>query len=248
MESQQHSFLQLPDETVALLRRHNMLLPLLRHDFTDNCLQAVDVSDEERTQLLKSFCQQNQLKSDEAVATHIQKRGLNKADLIWQLELPVRKARFALQRFGAKAEQRFLERKNNLDQVVYSLLRLKDGYLAQELYLQIAEGESNFADLAAQHGEGNEKGTRGIVGPVPLNRAHPILVEKLRSSSVGTLLEPFLIQQWWLVVRLEQYEPAQFDQAMAQRMSIELFDEWINEELAPNVARLMSSDTSAPSA
>ena len=131
---------------------------------------------------------------------------------------------------------------------MYSLLRLGDGFLAQELYQQIAEGESNFADLAAEHGEGNEKTTRGVVGPVALDRAHPVLVDKLRSSSVGSLLEPFRIQQWWLVVRLEQYQPAQFDQAMAQRMSNELFEEWISEELAPNVARFMSSDTSTPAA
>ncbi len=248
METQQHPFLQLPNETVALLRRHNMLLPLLRHEFTDNCLKAVALNDEERAQLLQRFCQQNQLEGDEALANHIQKRGLTQADLIWQLELPLRKARFALERFGAKAEQRFLERKNNLDQVVYSLLRLEDAYLAQELYLQIAEEESNFADLAAQYSGGSEKNTRGIVGPVALDRAHPVLVEKLRSSSVGSLLEPFNIQQWWLVVRLEQYQPAQFDQAMAQRMSNELFDEWISEELAPNVARFMSSDSSTPAA
>ena len=248
MESQQHSFFQLPDETVALLRRHNMLLPLLRHDFIDNCLQSVEVSDEERTKLLQRFRQRNRLDSEEAVDTHIQKRGLTQADLIWQLELPIRKARFAVERFGAKAEQRFLERKNNLDQVVYSLLRLKDAYLAQELYLQIAEGENNFSDLAAQYNEGEQKGTRGIVGPVALNLAHPVLAEKLRCSSVGTLLEPFRVLEWWLVVRLEQYEPAQFDQAMAQRMSIELLDEWIKEELAPKVARLMSSDTSSPAA
>ena len=50
------------------------------------------------------------------------------------------------------------------------------------------------------------------------------------------------------MVRLEQYEPAQFDQTMAQRMSNELFEEWISEELAPNVAQLMSSDTSDPAA
>ena len=62
------------------------------------------------------------------------------------------------------------------------------------------------------------------------------------------MLEPFKIQQWWLVVRLEQYQPAQFDQAMAQRMSNELFEEWISEELALNVARFMSSDTSTPAA
>lgn len=248
METQQHSFLQIPNETVALLRRHNMLVPLMRHDFTDRCLQAVDVSEEEQAQLLQRFCKQNKLDGSEAVKSHIQKRGLTQADLIWQLELPIRKSRFALERFGAKAEQRFLERKNSLDEVVYSLLRLKDGFLAQELYLQIAEGESNFADLAAQHSEGTEKGTRGIVGPVALDRANPILVEKLRSRPVGSLMEPFKIQQWWLVVRLEQYKAAQFDQAMAQRMSLELFDEWISEELASNVARLMSSETSTPAA
>jgi len=38
METQQPPSLQLPNETVALLRRHNMLLPLLRHNFTDNCV------------------------------------------------------------------------------------------------------------------------------------------------------------------------------------------------------------------
>ena len=248
METQQHPFLQLPNETLALLRRHNMLLPLLRHDLTDKCLKDVVLSEEERAELLRRYCQQNQLESDDSIANHIQKRGLTKTDLIWQLELPLRKARFAQERFGAKAEQRFLERKNNLDRVVYSLLRLQDGFLAQELYLQIIEGESNFADLAALHSEGSEKGTRGIVGPVALDQAHPVLVEKLRSSSVGTVLEPFRIQQWWLVVRLEQYKPAQFDPHMAQRMSAELLEEWISEELATNVARLMSSDTSAPAA
>ena len=60
---------------VALLRRHNML-PLLRHDFTDNCLKAVDISDEEQKKLLQSFCQQHKLDSNEALATHIQNRGL----------------------------------------------------------------------------------------------------------------------------------------------------------------------------
>ena len=138
METQQPQSLQLPNETVALLRRHKMLLPLLRHNITDNCVSGVGISDEERAGLLQSYCHHHKLKGDEALSNHIQNRGLTQADLIWQLELPTRKARFALERFGAKAEQRFLERKNNLDQVVYSLLRFEDGFLAQELYLPVS--------------------------------------------------------------------------------------------------------------
>ncbi len=68
--------------------------------------------------------------------------------------------------FAAKAEARFLERKNELDQVVYSLLRLENSFLARELYLQIESGESNFADLAKRYAEGPERNTNGIVGPV----------------------------------------------------------------------------------
>lgn len=248
MENNQPLSQQLPTDLIALLRRHNMLQPLLRHELIDECVKDVAVSDEERNDLIQRFRQQSGLDAEVSLGDYIRGRGLSENDLIWQLELPVRRTRYAMEQFGAKAEQRFLERKNNLDQVVYSLLRLKNPYLAQELYLQIGEGESNFADLAAQHSEGQEQSTRGIVGPVALDQAHPVLVEKLRSSAPGVLMEPFNIGEWWLVVRLEQYLPRQFDQAMAAQMSNELFEEWINEELAPRVTRIMSSDTTPPAA
>lgn len=240
--------LAISPELVALLKRHNMLRNLLRHQLVDDCVQHVTVSSKEREQLLQRYRQSNGLDADAPLEEHLQSRGLSEADLYWQLELPIRRNRFALERFKPKAEQRFLERKNNLDRVVYSLLRLKNPHLANELYLQIAEGESTFTELAAMHSEGNEKQTKGIVGPTPLNQAHPILVEKLRSTAPGQLMEPFRIQDWTLIARLERYLPAQFDQAMEVQMCNELFEKWINEELPPMVARIMSSVSTDPAA
>ena len=66
------------------------------------------------------------------------------------------------EQFAAKAEARFLDRKHELDQEVYSLLRLESSFLARELYLQIESGESNFADLAKRYAEGPERNTNGI--------------------------------------------------------------------------------------
>ena len=125
-------------------------------------------------------------------------------EVIDRLELVIRRQEFIRERFAPKAEARFLERKNELDQVVYSLLRLANNFLARELYLQIESGESNFADLAKRYAEGPERNTNGIVGPVSLTQAHPALVEKLRVAQPGVLLEPFRIADWWLVVRLER--------------------------------------------
>ena len=237
--------INIPGPVVGLLRRHDLLRSLVQRQIVAEAVVAVVVTADEQQQLLNAYRQRNRLEEDGALQNHLRQRGLDQADLIWQLELPLRSQRHSQELFGPKAEQRFLERKNSLDQVVYSLLRLKDGFLARELYLQISEGESDFAALAAQHAEGPERTTRGVMGPVPLTQAHPALAERLRTNAPGKLMEPFQIQEWWLVVRLERYLPANFDAAMNNRMCTELFEQWIQEETTRRITAYTTPDSAA---
>jgi parvulin-like peptidyl-prolyl isomerase len=233
--------LTLPEFTadqLALLRRHNLLLPLLRQQLIADAVADAPIDEDTHTNLMASFRKREQLEDPDDWAAYLRDRGASEADLAWQLELPFRMASHCSEHFQHKAEAHFLERKNQLDQVVYSLLRVKDRFLAQELYLRIAGQEANFADLAAQYAEGPEQRTNGIVGPVPLTQAHPALAERLRTSAPGTLMEPFSIAEWWLVVRLESYTPASFDESTAERMARELFEEWVNEETTLKLRQL----------
>ena len=229
---------QLPAEALALLRRHNLLEPLLRAELIAEAVGAMPVEPEQSQQLLQNFCERQQLEGPEQLAAHLRQIGFSAADLQWQLELPLRMQAYSEQHFRHKSEARFLARKEQLDRVVYSLLRVKDPFLARELYLQISGGEAHFADLAAQFAEGPERGTKGIVGPVPLTQAHPALAERLRTTKPGQLMEPFQISEWWLVARLERYEPARFDDAIAQQMTQELFQAWVQEEMAGKLAEM----------
>ena len=122
-------------------------------------------------------------------------------------------------------------------------MRIKDGFLARELYLRIANEEASFADLAAKFSQGSESKTNGIVGPVPLNQAHPILAERLRTGKPGYLQEPFSIEDWWLVIRLERYEPARFEDSMIQVMTTEIFQEWVEGKVVCKLAELRRSGT-----
>jgi len=225
-------------DQLALLRRHNLLLPLVRQQLIAEAVADAPINEEERTSLMESFRKREQLEDADDWAAYLRDRGMGQADVEWQLELPLRVASHCQEHFQHKAEAHFLERKNQLDQVVYSLLRVKDRFLAQELYLRIAGREANFADLAAEYAEGPEQRTNGIVGPVPLTQAHPALAERLRTSAPGTLMEPFQVADWWLVVRLESYTPASFDERTAERMARELFEEWANEETTLKVRQL----------
>ena len=55
----------------------------------------------------------------------LQALGCSNGEVIERLRHSIRRRTFIRTRYEAKAEMRFLERKNDLDQVVYNLLRLK---------------------------------------------------------------------------------------------------------------------------
>jgi parvulin-like peptidyl-prolyl isomerase len=225
-----HDLDGLSEELLRELRRHNLLLPLLQRRLLAGVAAEVVLPSELAHQAMQQYRQQNGLEDDAAVEAHLGIRGLEPDDLRWQVELPLRLRILAAERFGAKAEAQFLARKNQLDRVVYSLLRVRDGCLARELYLRLEAGEASFAELAATYSEGPEQKTNGIVGPVPLTQAHPLLSERLRVSQPQVLMEPFPIAEWWLVARLESYAPATFDQATAEQMASELLDQWVQQE------------------
>ena len=229
----------LAPETLALLRRHNLLSALVRAEVVAQAVGAEVLSEEQCDQLWNGYLSKHQIENDEQLANHLSARGLDADALHWQLELPARIKQHSQEQFQHKAEARFLAKKEQLDRVVYSLLRVRDGFLARELYLRIAGQEANFSDLAAEHSQGREAKTKGIVGPVALNQAHPALRERLRTSQPGQLLEPFRIDNWWLVARLERYEAARFDEGTAQTMAQELFQEWIQEEVLCKIPRLI---------
>ncbi len=225
-------------DALALLRRHNLLRTLVERQVVDEAVEQASLSEEEQKEARDNFAQRNRLQSPEDIDAYRGRLGLGQEDFDQQILRPYRIQKHCESNFHAKAEAHFLTRKTQLDQVVYSLLRVKDGALARELYLRIANREANFADLAAAHAQGSERSTKGIVGPLPLTQAHPHLAERLRTSSPGLLMEPFRIGEWWLVTRLESYTPATFSPDMAKQMSKELFDVWVREETDSRMNKL----------
>ena len=236
----------LSQKQLAQLSTYNLLRPLVRQQVIAQAVGAEAIEEEQQQQLLSQYVQDQQLEDQEALDRHLCDRGQTVEALRWQLCLPTRVAKHCDQHFLHKAETRFLERKTQLDQVVYSLLRVKDQHLARELYLRLAGREASFAELAGSYAEGPEQRTQGIVGPVPLTQAHPELAERLRTSTPGSLSEPFAVAGWWLVVRLESYTPAQFEPDVARQMASELFQEWAEEETTLKLRTLNRASTSEP--
>ena len=215
-----------------LLAKHELLIPLLSKTIIAEAVGEISLSAEQCEQALATWCKRRGVSpTQETLEKHCLNHGITANDLHWQAELPVRIVLHGQKHFGHRAEQRFLQRKTQLDKVIYSLIRVQDHGLAQELFLQISGGENSFADLASEHSQGPEKNTRGIVGPSPLTQSHPKISELLRSGQDGQLFPPLRIDPWSLIIRRESLQPAVFNEQTKIMMTQELFDIWVSEEL-----------------
>ena len=219
-------------EGKALLSRFDLLKPLAKQMVIHEAIAEDIITEEQLEKARVDLLRHHGFSGIKQWPNLIKKLGSTESEVLLRLQHETLRMRYVRKNFSSKAAAHFLERKNHLDQVVYSLLRLDDMYLARELYFQIESRECSFADLAKRYTKGPERMTNGIVGPISLAKAHPILAEKLRVAQPDILLEPFQISDWWLIVRLEHFEPAAFTDEVSDQMCQDIFNSWINEETA----------------
>ena len=132
--------------------------------------------------------------------------------------------------FGSAATSLFLKRRADLDRVVFSILRLRDAELAQELYFRLQAGEADFPQLA-HLSEGQESQLGGRLGPIGLGQLPPLLSERLRRANPAELIPPLELEDSQvLVLRLDLLMPASQSAALQQQLEQELYAQWLSQE------------------
>lgn len=219
------------EHTNRLLQRHGLARLLAEAVVHESVAATVPLTAEEEHPLIRAALEPEGVEGEEALVAWLESRGWSFDDLRACVTLQEKLRRWREWRFSGEAEIRFLERKSDLDRVTYSLLRVSDADLAQELHFRLRDDGADFAALVEAFSEGSEKATRGLIGPVAVSAGHPELVRRLRVGTPGQIWPPFHLADSWLLIRLEQRLPVQLDPSMVSRMVIELFDLWVKERV-----------------
>ena len=231
----------LGQDVLALMIRHDQLRPLVHSIITEQELNIEKFSETEWQRSAKIYRQRYNLSSAEDVKQHCKKHGFNQNQFQWQVLLQENILRSSKRRFSSKAELHYLTRKEQFDRVTYHQLIANDEHFAQELYLRLKEDDAKFVDLFRELNSNSERRFQWQVGPIPMARVPKPLSKPLQSNRPGTLFEPIRIQSNWAVVRLENYQPTEFDEAMEQRMCLELFQQHVNQLVDKQIEILTSS-------
>lgn len=221
----------LPKQLLFHLKRYQMLPQLLRELVIDHAIAQIDCSKEEVETAKAEFLNQNRLNDPNRLQAWLKQTGLQEEDLESVAVRNYKVRKFKQDTWGSKVESYFLQRKRDLDQVVYSMLRTKDHNTATELYFRIQNQEATFEELAQAYSEGPEAETRGIIGPVPVTTPNEKIAKILVQSESGQLWPPVQIGEWSIIVRLEKLISAQLNEATRQKLLNELFSQWLEAEV-----------------
>ena len=220
------------DQLPALVVDLN-LMPLLVRRYLERINgDQFNPSQEEQVAFQKKFLARERITDQESLLKWLERQGISEPEMSQRLFRALQLEQFKQANFGPRLEPLFLERKSNLDRVIYSMIRVRERAKVFELHLRLEEEEATFADLASKYSEGPEQQSNGLIGPMELGRINPLLGERLRISTPGQLWPPFEGEGWWVLLRHERHLPAKLDQPMQQRLLNEMYETWMREQVS----------------
>jgi parvulin-like peptidyl-prolyl isomerase len=208
------------------------MLPQLWREMTiDDAIAQVILTSAEEAIAQSQFDQKFQLSTPQIRAAWAHHYGITLEHLSTLAIREFKVEKFKIATFSNQLESYFLSHKSELDRVIYSLLRVKEAEVAQELYFRLQAQEQTFAELASSYSLGPEAQTGGMLGPLELKRLHPNLAKKLLASQPGQLWAPMQLGEFLAIIRLEKLIPAQLDESTRLQLLNQMFEEWLKEQI-----------------
>jgi PPIC-type PPIASE domain len=219
------------EQLLPLISKYRLVPQLAKEMLIEAAIKDYEITEDEHLEARQRFCQQQQLSNEKDLELWLRQQQLGRDDLKDSIDRELKLRKFKTNKWETQVESYFCQRKSQIDRVVFSMIRVKDIDVAEEIYFRLTSEESTFVEQAPLHSEGIEAKTKGISGPVELGKLDPILANALITLQPSEVLPPLLIGEWWVVLQLETIIPAQLDEEMRQYLTEELFNQWIYEEV-----------------
>ncbi len=219
-----------PEELLQKLITYQLLPQFLQEFVIDQASQGITLTAQEAETALQQFRQNQGITSPAQETQYLQAYRMTPEQLQQRAQQQAKVAKFKQVRWGHGLDAEFMQKKQQYDRYIYSLLRTQNPDLAQELYFRLREGEAEFSELARQYSQGSEKESGGLIGPVEARTLHPQLVQMLATTPIGKILPPTILGEWVVIVRPEKVIPAQLDQEMRERLLDQCWQQWLHSQ------------------
>ena len=216
-------------DTLKILKFGNMLPNIIKNFLVYEIASMVNLEQKVLEKEIKNFYLKNNINNSESLSKILKSKGMVLEELHYQICLPSKIYKFAEENFKNQLNEYFIKKKEFLDEFTFNIIRVKKGDLAHELYFQIDSGESDFLKLSQRYSFYSPLYPKGVFGPRNLDGVNPIIMKKLLNSSIGNLIMPFQVDEWWVIIKLLEKKQAKLDKETTKMLLMELFDNFVKK-------------------
>jgi parvulin-like peptidyl-prolyl isomerase len=163
-------------------------------------------------------------------------QGMNSEQLAAITTRTLKLQKFKQAGWGHKVSSYYEIVKDRFQQVSYSILLVEDCLIAQELFFRVQSCEQPFADLAIEYSQDRSAQNGGSIGSILLKEVDPNIVGILDRLKPGELSTLFQLDGYYGFIRLNEMKLPQLDENMHQLLLDELFEDWLQTQLAIDIS------------
>ena len=211
------------EEILFLLDNKIFLKKILKEILLQNLLMKIKIEDSIKNDFINKFMKKNNINSLDHLKEYLLKIKVSKKDFENELlrETMINNLAFKLSSDEVIYEF-YIKQRNKYDVATYYLLRFKEKYLALDCYFQIQSEGKAIQDIYNEYCIKVDLKSGPKVGPSLISKMHPDLGSKLKIMNPGELSEPFVINDIWLITKLEEKSLLIYDDQLKSNIARQL--------------------------
>lgn len=193
---------------------------------------GITVEANELQQAVNDWRSTNKLNSIEATQLWLKEHYLSLEELGESISANILADKLARYLFGNKVESYFLDYQLDYMQVSMYEIILEDEGIAMELSYAMGEKEISFFDVAYQYIEDTELSRKGgYKGTLYRKDLKPEISAAVFAVNPPQILKPIVTSTGIHLIRVEEIIKPQLDDSMRQKITSELFDAWLAQQV-----------------
>ena len=217
------------------LAKLGLLEIFFKRKLKDFCIKNVEksINPEQQLKIIKNWKKKNSIKSNSELEQWLNLYNLNMDEWINLINSDYLWTYWCINKYKDEITQYFIKRKDYLDLYYYTIIKIKNKELADEIYIRIKEKESTFEEISNNFSSDNEIFAEKI-GPISINEMEDAIASLLKIGDLKQLFQPKLSNGFWFILRKDNVLKAEFNNQQKIKLSLELGEKFLKNRFIEN--------------
>ena len=204
----------------------------LKHFTVKNIKKSINT--EQQLKIINNWKKKNSIKTNSDLDQWLHLNELDKDEWINLINSDYLWTYWCMDTYKSELANYFIKRKDYLDLYYYTIIKVKNKEIADEIYIRIKEEESTFEEIVNKFSFDKESFYGEKIGPISINNIEDALASLIKIGDQEQLFPPKLSNGFWFILRIDNVLKAEFNQHQKIKLSLELGEKFLNDRFIEN--------------